>query len=68
MSGTVGRHAVVAAAARRVARARSRTTAAVAASRAAPMAIRAICQPAMPPLLTTWTVAAGTGATGLVPI
>jgi hypothetical protein len=65
--GPGGRHAVVAAAARRVARARSRITAAVAASRAAPMAIRAICQPAMPPLLT-WTVAAGTGATGAVPM
>jgi hypothetical protein len=36
-------------------RARSRSTAAVAASRAAPMAIRAICQPGMPPMTTVRT-------------
>jgi len=33
-----------------------------------PMAIRVICQPGMPPVLITWTVVAGTGATGTVPI
>ena len=50
---------MVAGAARRVARARSSTTAAAAATRAAPTAIKVICQPAMPPA-TTGTVAGGT--------
>ena len=53
------RHVMVAEADRRVARARSRTTAAVAATRAAPTAIKVICQPAMPPA-NTGTVAGGT--------
>lgn len=44
---------------RRVASARSKTTAAVAATRAAPTAIKVICQPAMPPA-NTGTVAGGT--------
>src|ERR1700722_11048826 len=47
----------------RAARARYRSTAAVAASRAAPRAITAICQPGMPPAVTTRTVVAGTRAT-----
>jgi len=50
---------MVAEADRRVARARSRTTAAAAATRAAPTAIKVICQPAMPPA-NTGTVAGGT--------
>jgi hypothetical protein len=37
------------------------------ASRAAPSAIRVISQAAMPPVVTTWTVVAGTGATPVVP-
>src|SRR5215469_9444105 len=40
---------------RRVVRARSASTATVAASRAAPAAIRPICQPGMPPITTVWT-------------
>ena len=47
---------------------RSRSTAAAAAARAAPRAIRVICQPARPPVVIARTVVAGTGATGLVPI
>jgi hypothetical protein len=43
---------------RRVARARSSSTAKVAASRADPTAIRAICQPGMPPATTMWTAGA----------
>ena len=38
--------------------------AAVAASSAAPMAIRAICQPGMPPTTTTWIPAPGGGSGG----
>jgi hypothetical protein len=57
---------VVAVARRRPARLRSRNTAAAAAARAAPTAIRATCQPAMPPALITWAVA-GAGAIGMVP-
>src|ERR1700727_3334051 len=44
-------------------RARESSTAAVAASRAAPSAIKVICQPGMPPVVTTRTVVAGTRAT-----
>ena len=51
---------VVAEADRRAASARSRNTAAVAATRAAPTAIRVICQPAMPPTITG--TAAGGGS------
>jgi hypothetical protein len=46
---------------------RSRSTAAAAAASAAPTAIRATCQPAMPPVVITPVVAAGTGARGMVP-
>ena len=41
--------------ARRAALSRSRTTAMVAASSAAPIAIRVICQPGMPPAARVWT-------------
>ena len=40
---------------RRVARARSASTATVAASRAAATAMRVICQPGMPPETVVWT-------------
>ena len=40
---------------RRAAHARYTSTAAVAASSAAPIAIRAICQPGIPPITTVWT-------------
>jgi hypothetical protein len=68
LSGRAGPgQVVVAAAARWAARALSRSTAAVAATRAVPSAIRVICQPAVPPAVTTRTVVAGTGAVGMVP-
>ena len=57
------RQAVVAEADRRVASVRSKITAVVAATRAAPSAIKVICQPAMPPA-TTGTVAGGSPAPG----
>ena len=57
------RHAVVAEADRRVASVRSRNTAAVAATRAAPRAIKVICQPAMAPEIRG-TVAAGSSPPG----
>ena len=50
---------------RRVARARSRSTAAVAASRAAPMAMRVICQPGIPPVTTVRVTAGVTGGAPL---
>lgn len=46
------------------ARARSSRTAAAAATKAAPTAIKVIWQSAVPPAVTTRTVVAGTGATG----
>src|SRR5690349_3153825 len=55
--------AAAVAACRRLARARSASTATVAASRAAATAIRVICQPAMPPVTTVWTA----GWTGTPP-
>ena len=51
--GRMAPHVVAAEAARRAARARSSHTAAVAATRAEPSAIRVICQPGMPPAATT---------------
>jgi hypothetical protein len=45
---------------RRPASLRSRNTAAIAAAKAAPSAIKVICQPAMPPVPITWTIGAGT--------
>src|SRR6202035_5129669 len=54
-------HVVIAEADRRAASVRSTNTAAVAATRAAPSAIKVICQPAMPP------AGAGTGAAGTPP-
>jgi len=39
----------------------------MAVTRAAPTAIRVICQPAMPPAVTTGTAGAGTGASGAPP-
>jgi hypothetical protein len=57
-------HDAGAEAAPRAARARSSATAATAAATAAPAAISVICQPAMPPTLTTRTVVAGTTRTG----
>jgi hypothetical protein len=57
--GWRARHAVVAEAARRAASARSSSTAMAAATRAAPSAITVICQPAMPPAVTTEGAAAG---------
>jgi len=53
----------VAEAALRAARVRSSATAAMAATRAAPTAIKAICQPAMPPLTVTMLMA-GAGTAG----
>jgi len=50
---------LVAEADRRPARVRSRNTAAVAATRAAAIAMRVICQPGMPPAVITRTVAPG---------
>ena len=44
---------------RRAERARSMSTAAVAATSAAPIAIRAICQPGVPPTTTVWSIGAG---------
>ena len=44
---------------RRAVRARSASTAAAAAIRAATTAIRAICQPGMPPTTTVWTSTGG---------
>src|SRR5690348_3744922 len=55
---------------RRLARARSREMAAVAAASAAARAMRVICQPGMPPAVITWTVppfAAGAGPYGPSP-
>ena len=60
------RQALVAVAPRRPASVRSSKMAAAAATRAAPMAIRAICQPAMPPVLITRTVAGASGVTEVV--
>ena len=54
----------IAEAARRVARARSSRTAAVAATRAAPTAMRAICQPGMPPAVTALAAGAWAGPQG----
>ena len=57
---------------RRVVHARYTSTAAVAAHRAAPAAIRAICQPGIPPMTTVWTPYNGTttcpGGSGGCPI
>ena len=61
------RHAVVEEADRRAASTRSRNTAAMAVTRAAPTAIRMICQPGMPPTVTTGAAGAGTGASGAPP-
>ena len=62
-SVTSARHAIGAGAARRAvlraAHARSSSTAVAAATRAAPSAIKVICQPAIPPPVTTWAVVAG---------
>ena len=52
------RQVVIAGAGRRAARARSSRTAAVAATRAAPSAIKVICQPGMPPAVTAPTAGA----------
>ena len=66
--GSLGRQVRVAEADRRAVRARSSSTATVAAARAAASAIRVICQPAMPATMTvcTWagTWAGATAAGG----